>query len=69
MDADSVRAGKAIGSGAIEVSGWLWEPRKEVGITIGGAFAVFQSVAVGGEEFQPALHASIVLADIGDVFE
>ena len=30
---------------------------------------MLQSVGVGGEEFQPALHASIVIADLGDVFE
>ena len=41
VDANGVRAGKAVGSGAVEISGWLWEPGEEVGIAIGRAFAVF----------------------------
>ena len=41
IDSDGVGAGKAVGSGAVEISGWLWEPGEEVGIAIGRAFAVF----------------------------
>ena len=69
VDAYGVGAGEAVGAGAVEVGGWLGKPGKEVGIAIGRALSVLQSVGVGGEEFQPALHAGIVLADLGDVLE
>ena len=51
VDAHGVRAGEAVGSGAVEVGGWLRESGKEVGIAVSRAFSVFQSVGVGGEEF------------------
>ena len=69
VDAYRVRTGEAAESGAVEVGSWLRESGKEVGIAIGRAFSVLQSVGVGGEEFQPALYASIVLADLGGVLE
>ena len=50
VDSHGVRAGEAVGSGAVEVGGWLWEAGKEVGIAIGRAFAVLQRIGVGGEE-------------------
>ena len=69
IDADGVGDGEAVGSVAVEVGGWLWEAGKEVGIAIGRAFAVIQSIGVSGEELQPALNASIVLSDPGDILE
>ena len=45
------------------------EPRKKVGVTIGGSFAIFQSIAVCSEEFQPAQHSCIVFANFGEVLE
>ena len=64
VNADGVGAGEPVGTGAVEVGGWLWEAGKEVGIVIGRAFAVLQSIGVGGEELQPALNASIALTDL-----
>ena len=63
VDAYRVRTGEAAESGAVEVGSWLRESGKEVGIAIGRAFSVLQSVGVGGEEFQPAL------VDLGDALE
>ena len=48
VDAHGVRAGEAVGSCAVEVGSWLWESGKEVGIANGRAFAVLQSISVGG---------------------
>ena len=47
----------------------MWEAGKEVVTAIGRAFAVLQSIGVGEEELQPALNASIVFADLGDILE
>ena len=47
----------------------MWEAGKEVGVAIGRAFAALRSIGVGGEELQPALNVSIVLADLGDICE
>ena len=69
VDAHGVRAGEAVGSCAVEVGSWLRESGKEVSIAVVRAFSVLQIVGVHGEEVQPVLYASIVLADLGDVLD
>ena len=50
IDAYGVGAATAVGSIAVEV--WLvGKGGEEIGIAVGLAFAVFQRVGVGGEEF------------------
>ena len=44
------------------------EPRKKVGVTIGGPSDIFQSIAVHGEERKPAQHTGVVFANLGEVF-
>lgn len=68
-DADSVGAGEAVGSGVVEVDGWLGETGKKVGFVIGQEFPMFQAVRVSGEKFQPALDARVVFSDLGDILE
>ena len=51
VDTDGVGNGEAVGSGAVEVGGWLWEPSKKICIAIGGASPVLEGVGVSGEEF------------------
>ena len=69
VDAHGVGSGEAVGSGAVEVGGWLWESRKKIGIAIGGASPVFQGVGVSGEELQLALDASVVFADLSNTLK
>ena len=51
INAYGVGAGKAVGSSAVEVGGWLGKAGEEIGVAVGRAFALLQRVGVGGEEF------------------
>lgn len=64
VDADGVRAGEAVGSGVVEETG------KKVDIAIGRTpYDTPNSRTVCREDLQPALKASVSLADFGDILE
>ena len=69
VDTVGVRVGEAAGSGAIGVGSWLRMAGKEIGVAVGRVVTVLQRVGVRGEELQPALDASIVLACRSDILE
>ena len=69
VDAHGVRAGKAVGSGAVGVGFWLGEAGDEVGVTVGRAFTGLQRVCVRGEELQSKLNAAVMFAYFGYALE
>ena len=69
VDAQGVRVGEVVGSGAIGVGGRLEKAGKEISVTVGRAFTVLQRVGVLIKKRQPALDASAVLTCLGDVLE
>lgn len=40
-----------------------------VGVSVGGARAIFDRAGVGGQKLESALDSSLVFADLGEVFE
>ena len=64
INAGGAGVGEAVGSHAVGVSGWLRKAGKEVGVAVGHALTLIQSVRVGGDELQPAIDKSVVFADL-----
>ena len=42
---------------------------QEVGVPVGTSFAIFQSVVVRSEEFQPLLYPQVVFCDLVEAFK
>ena len=64
-----VRRGETAAPRTIFLLGQDGKPRKKVGVTIGGPFAIFQSIAVCSEELKPAQYTCGVFANLGEVLE